>query len=170
MNRLSWAWKSLSLSTWRTQAALLMVSLAEQGPILLQQHRARGCEVRVCRKHSILCAVSPPNWLCLVLTEGIVFRQKSGDCRFWGKAGKPVIYSSWTWQHTQENMPLLLGCATGFCKWKNNTCLVDCPVFYSWHQRKVHPTQAIPIASHTGFKVPLDVSDCSGLGCQMWGS
>lgn len=69
---------------------------------MLQQHRARGCEVRVCKIRSILCAISSPHWLRLVLTEGIVFRQKSGDCRFWGKAGKPVLYSNWTWEHTQK--------------------------------------------------------------------
>lgn len=82
-----------------------------------------------------MCNFSPC-WLCLVPMEGTVSRKKFGDCRCWGIAGKPVIYGNWTWQHSQENTPLLPGCAVDLYKLKNNTCLGDCPVSYSQHGKK----------------------------------
>lgn len=118
------------------------------------------------------------HFMCNFSSSLAAFSAHRGYCVQTKVWGLQVLRKSWKTSNLQqldvgahtENMPLLLGCAMDFCKWKNNTCLADHPGFYSQHQRKLHPTQPIPITSHTGFKVPFVVSDCSGLGCQMWDS
>lgn len=74
-----------------TQAVLLTVTPA------MQQHGAGGCEVRVCRICSILFEISPPCLAVFSVHRAYCVQANSGDCMCWGTAGKPVIYSNWTW-------------------------------------------------------------------------